>query len=62
MNWRQCCFAIVTTLLISAIGCRGRHELETAHTEGTVTLDGKPLKQGTVTFIPKGGRAASGQI
>ena len=43
-------------------GCRGSGHLETVPVSGTVTLDGKPLAQGTVTFAPEMGRAATGAI
>lgn len=43
------------------LGC-GSGGNSSAHVEGKVTLDGKPLSGGTVTFFPEGGRSASGQI
>lgn len=51
-------FLVLTAAL--TLGCGRSHE---ATTSGTVTLDGKPLSSGTVTFHPsKGGAAAYGHI
>jgi hypothetical protein len=33
-----------------------------ADVSGTVTLDGEPLREGVVSFIPMSGRAAKGEI
>ena len=43
------------------VGCGGS-PWPTAPVHGTVTLDGKPLDNGRVTFVPKAGRGASGII
>ncbi len=42
-------------------GCGRSGEPLTAKVEGTVTLDGAPVKGATVTFAPLNGRASSGQ-
>jgi hypothetical protein len=47
-------------LLVSSIGCSQDEKLGIVH--GTVQLDGKPLKNGTVRFVPAAGRAATGKI
>jgi hypothetical protein len=44
-----------------SIGCQ-RHGLETAKVHGQVTLDGQPVKKGTVMFVPSAGRAGHGVI
>jgi hypothetical protein len=41
---------IVAALLATALGCSTGPAVATVN--GTVTLDGKPLKEGTVNFIP----------
>lgn len=47
--------------LLSAIGC-SRSGPTIARVEGIVTLDGKPLSAGRVTFWPEAGRSGSGWI
>lgn len=42
-------------------GCGGSSS-NLATVEGLVTLDGKPLTQGAVTFVPDAGRTAAGTI
>ena len=49
-------------LTVLLAGCGGAGGLDTARVSGTVTLDGKPLTQGTVSFTPEKGRGATGQI
>jgi hypothetical protein len=55
--------AFVLALLVGAVspGCQS-HELETAAVHGKVTLDGAPVKKGTVMFVPSLGRAGHGVI
>lgn len=53
---------LLATCLIAAAGCGGdgRHALE-----GTVTLDGQPLAEGQIAFVPQsgtGGPTAGGKI
>jgi hypothetical protein len=43
-------------------GCRKSQELETAIVRGKVTLDGKPLDKGTISFTPTRGRASAASI
>jgi hypothetical protein len=49
-------------LLCILVGCSGSHERETEKVSGVVTLDGKPMTQGTVMFVPETGRAGLGVI
>ena len=48
-----CVFPLVGCILLA--GCRGRNE--SAEVAGAVTLGGKPLAEGLVTFRPAGGTA-----
>ena len=51
------------SLLLLALGCGGSSGPPRAAVSGTITLDGQPLSQGTITFVPAGeGTAASGEI
>jgi hypothetical protein len=43
------------------LGCSNQRK-ETAPVRGRVTLDGKPLTSGTVSFSPDAGRAGGGEI
>jgi hypothetical protein len=52
---------ILCGLIAVVVGCGG-DGLETVRVTGTVTIDGKPLTQGTVSFTPEKGRGATGQI
>jgi len=54
-------FAALAVCCLVICGC-GSEQIETAEVSGVVTLDGKPLEQGTVTFTPSAGRGATGQI
>lgn len=47
-------------ILVFACGCSDRPKL--AKVKGTVTLDGKPIPSGTVTFEAKGLRPATAKI
>lgn len=54
--WKLICFL---GLLALVIGCSGDDRVATVH--GTVTLDGAPVSDASVTFMPKeGGRPAFG--
>jgi hypothetical protein len=46
-------------LLAFCLGCDRGPEI--ASVEGTVTMDGKPLSNATVVFIPENGRPAGGR-
>jgi hypothetical protein len=48
-------------LLVSVSGCqKPTDSLSLAETTGTVTLDGKPLTSGTVTFVPDMSKGTTG--
>jgi hypothetical protein len=47
-------------LLVVLVGCGGNPP--TAEVTGTVTYDGRPLKEGTIIFEAPGARPASGKI
>ncbi len=52
---------LLTCLVLGAAGCSdGRPPRVTV--SGQVLIDGQPLQQGSVQFIPKGGRPAVGKI
>lgn len=51
------CGLIAVVLLMSSAGC-GPGGPAIAYVKGRVTLDGKPLANATVVFIPEGGRPA----
>ncbi|MBN9118689.1 MAG: hypothetical protein J0I06_05955 [Planctomycetes bacterium] len=55
---RRACALVVLSALVA--GCSDRPKL--AKVKGTVTLDGKPLPFGTVTFEAKGLLPATGKI
>jgi hypothetical protein len=50
---RSLSLALVFLLLVLATGCGGSY----ASVSGSVTIDGKPLKHGAVTFDPEDGKA-----
>jgi hypothetical protein len=54
-------FVVVALLLLPLIGCGERHA-GTAIVRGKVTLNGKPVPNGTVNFIPEMGPSATGEI
>ncbi|QDU11144.1 hypothetical protein V202x_45600 [Gimesia aquarii] len=64
----KCSFFIVPFLSVLLVGCGGNEKPETVLVSGLVTLDGKPLSKGTVTFQSKSrgegtlNRPAIGQI
>jgi len=60
-----CAVAGARSMLLVAIvlaGCSPSYQKETAPVRGTVTLDGKPISAGGVSFRPVAGRGAGGQI
>lgn len=59
MTGRMIAMAVAVAL---AVGC-GDAQPKTAVVRGTVTLNGKPVPRGTVTFLPDGGGPpATGEI
>ena len=51
---------LVAAVLIAATGCGGGSEVDLGEVTGTVTLDGKPLPNAYVQFIPQGGGRPAG--
>ena len=49
----------LSALLLCFGGCSGGSSLDYGSVEGTVTLDGAPLTQASVTFYPKSGERSS---
>jgi len=51
------------TLLGLLLGCGGNPARQpTAPVTGTVTIDGQPVSQGVVNFLPESGRAGHGKL
>ncbi|MCA9064882.1 MAG: carboxypeptidase regulatory-like domain-containing protein [Planctomycetaceae bacterium] len=53
-------FVAGVLLLSTVAGCGGRDLPDLASVTGTVEMDGKPLADATVMFIPESGRPSSG--
>ena len=54
-------FAVVGLMsLLLLTGCADKPKL--GQVTGTVTYKGEPVKEGTITFVPADGRAATGKI
>ena len=49
-------------LFLTLTGCHGDGRSPTGSVEGTVTVDGQPLDEGTIIFESPGKRPASGEI
>lgn len=60
MNWHYwvCCIGF----FLSLAGCGGGNGLETAPVVGKVLINGQPLAFGSISFRPKAGSPATGQI
>ena len=54
--------AFLLTLVVMLVGCGQRGNSEVVPVDGTVSLNGKPLDSGLITFWPEGGRTAKGYI
>jgi hypothetical protein len=52
----------MSAIALALAGCQGNGRIATVPVTGTVTVDGKPLEQGTITFETPGKRPASGEI
>jgi len=48
--------------LFFSLGCQSSDRVDLASVAGTVTLDGRPVEQGTIMFEKTGARSATGQI
>ena len=46
--------AIGASALLLAAGCGGGEDWQSAEVTGTVTLDGRPIPEGHITFLPSG--------
>ena len=59
------CRAVALIILGAAVlalaGC-GSNQLKTAVVRGTVTYKGKPVPNGTISFVPTSGPSATGEI
>ena len=59
------CRAVAPIMLGAAVlalaGC-GSNQLKTAVVRGTVTYKGKPVPNGTISFVPTSGPSATGEI
>ena len=53
-------FVVLAAVVLVPSGCS--HRPKTAPVHGKVTYKGKPVPNGTVSFIPDGGTAATGEI
>lgn len=58
---RGSCFVGLAVAVLFLSGC-GSGRPKTASVHGKVTYKGQPVPRGTVTFIPDGGTAATGEI
>ena len=59
---RQLDLMVAMLVMVSAVvGC-GQGALSTGKVSGKVTLRGKPITQGKVTFLPEKGPVASGEL
>lgn len=57
-------YLVIISLLVFMGGCRNRENpFPTVTLRGSVTVDGKPISDGTITFLSEvGGQASSGSI
>jgi len=53
---------VLVVLLLIVGGCSNSYQMDTATVRGSVTLDGKPLRSGSVMFVPERGRGAVAKI
>ena len=51
---------VLAIIFLTTIGCGGSDRLPVIPVTGTVTMDGKPLENVSVTFHPESGRSANG--
>ena len=58
---QRCLAGLLLMVLVS--GCSGGGSASLTQVSGTVTYNGQPLKQGTITYMPAGGtNSSSGEI
>jgi hypothetical protein len=53
--------AVVVAVVGLVVGCSSRSTVDVARVSGTVTLDGRPLRDAVIVFQPTGGRPSYGQ-
>ena len=53
---------LAIAVLVLSTGCQSSDHVDLAPVAGTVTVDGKPVEQGTIMFEKTGARSATGQI
>lgn len=58
-SWKLLATAVLAGLLLALPGC-GKGTGDSLTVQGHVTLDGKPLESGIITFLPADGKGASG--
>ncbi|WP_146452857.1 hypothetical protein [Bythopirellula polymerisocia] len=56
------CTVFAPLVIVIVVGCSNSDLPERAPVTGIVSLDGKPITQGKVTFVPDNGPAAIGMI
>jgi hypothetical protein len=61
MNWQKSVVCALAAVLVVVFGCGGPSTPKTVKVTGTVTLNGNPVPNASVAFIPENGRAASGR-
>ncbi len=57
--WKLLATTTLAGLLLALPGC-GKRTGDSLAVQGRVTLDGKPLESGIITFLPADGKGASG--
>lgn len=60
-TWRQLGYSLFCIMVVCCCGC-GSQPFETAKVTGSVTLDGKPVTEGSVLFTPSQGWPARGEL
>ncbi|MEW4528009.1 hypothetical protein [Maioricimonas sp. JC845] len=53
---------LLTLVILIAAGCGDSNPLGRQAVTGTISLDGQPLKRGTIEFTPQGDGTASGAV
>ncbi len=59
LNYNPIMLVLCSALLI-LVGCTNEKAFERTQVEGMVTLNGSPIEQGVITFIPAGKGATAG--
>lgn len=61
-SWKPIATLILCASSLPSLGCGSSYELPLADVEGRVLIDGRPLEQGQVLFVPEKGRGAHASI